>query len=96
MVAPAGMHRLQAMLESAWNLTEPYRPMALVPAAERAELHAEHEWMLAAFVARDAAALLDRAARHHEHLRRAIGSLFSHPGGQPDRSDQREPPCTSS
>ena len=86
LVAPAGMHRLQAMLESAWNLTEPYRPMALVPPPERAGLHGEHQQMLAAFVAGDAATLLECARRHHDHLRQAIGALFS----------RQEPPCASS
>ena len=74
LVAPAGMRRLQAMLESAWNLTEPYRPMAQVPPAERRALHTEHARMLEAFVARDAADLLDQAARHHEHLRATIST----------------------
>jgi DNA-binding GntR family transcriptional regulator len=74
LVAPAGMHRLQAMLESAWNLTEPYQPMAQVPLAERRALHAEHARMLEAFVASDAAALREQAARHHEHLRTTISA----------------------
>lgn len=74
LVAPAGMHRLQAMLESAWNLTEPYQPMAQVPLTERRALHAEHARMLAAFVERDAAALREQAARHHEHLRTTIST----------------------
>jgi DNA-binding GntR family transcriptional regulator len=74
LVAPAGMGRLQAMLESAWNLTEPHRPMAQVPPQVRRALHAEHEQMLAAFVAGDAAALREQAAGHHEHLRRTIST----------------------
>lgn len=77
LVAPAGMHRLQAMLESAWNVTEPYRPMAQVPSIERADLHREHGLMLAAFVERDTPALLAEAARHHDHLRKAIEAQFS-------------------
>ncbi|HLU58789.1 MAG TPA: GntR family transcriptional regulator [Pseudonocardia sp.] len=74
LVAPAGMHRLQAMLESAWNLTEPYQPMAHTPLAERRALHAEHEQMLAAFVVGDAEALRERAAAHHAHLRRTVSA----------------------
>jgi DNA-binding GntR family transcriptional regulator len=74
LVAPAGMRRLQAMLESAWNLTEPYQPMAQVPPEERRALHAEHARMLEAFVARDAAGLREQAARHHEHLRKTISA----------------------
>ena len=85
LVAPAGMHRLQAMLESAWNVTEPQRPMAAVPGAERAALHAEHGRMLAAFVTGAAAELLACAAAHHDHLIHAVGTTFS----------EGEPPCTS-
>lgn len=79
LVAPAGMQRLQAMLESAWNLTEPYQPMAQVPSAERRALHAEHARMLEAFVAGDAETLREQAAAHHEHLRRTISD-----GGSPE------------
>jgi DNA-binding GntR family transcriptional regulator len=79
LVAPAGMHRLQAMLESAWNLTEPYQPMAQVPPEERRALHAEHARMLEAFVARDAVALREQAARHHEHLRKTISAHATDP-----------------
>ncbi len=86
LVAPSGMRRLQAMLESAWNLTEPYRPMAQVPEAERAALHDEHGRMLATFVAGAAEELLACAAAHHEHLIRAVDTTFS----------DGEPPCASS
>lgn len=74
LVTPARMRRLQAMLESAWNLTEPYQPMAQVPPVERRALHAEHARMLEAFVARDAAGLREQAARHHEHLRKTVST----------------------
>ncbi|MGI5126514.1 GntR family transcriptional regulator [Pseudonocardia sp. CA-107938] len=86
LVAPSGMRRLQAMLESAWNLTEPYRPMSQVPEPERAALHAEHERMLAAFTAGAAAELLATAAAHHEHLVRAVDSSFR----------EGDPECASS
>lgn len=79
LVAPAGMQRLQAMLESAWNLTEPYQPMAQVSSAERRALHAEHARMLEAFVAGDAETLREQATAHHEHLRRTISD-----GGSPE------------
>lgn len=75
LVAPSGMRRLQAMLESAWNLTEPYQLMSLVPPAERAALHSEHRQMLAAFVGGRTAELLACAAAHHDHLRRVLGEL---------------------
>jgi DNA-binding GntR family transcriptional regulator len=72
LVAPSGMARLQAMLESAWNLTEPYRPMSRLDRSEWDALHAEHEQMLRAFTARSAAELVACAERHHEHLRAAV------------------------
>lgn len=75
LVEPAAMRRLQAMLESAWNLTEPYQIMARVPLAERVALHEEHRGMLAAFVGGRTADLLACAADHHEHLRRVLGTV---------------------
>ena len=87
LVSPAGMHRLQALLESAWNLTEPHRPMAPVPPAERRALHAEHAEMLQAFVSRDAALLGELARRHHEHLRATVTR---------HAPERRDGPCTSS
>jgi hypothetical protein len=62
------------MLESAWNLTEPYRPMSRLR-PEWEALHAEHDDMLGAFVAGDAAALVARAERHHTHLQRAVAGV---------------------
>ncbi|MCO1655356.1 GntR family transcriptional regulator [Pseudonocardia humida] len=72
LVAPSGMARLQAMLESAWNLTEPYRPMSRLPRSEWDALHAEHDEMLRAFVDGDAAELVACAERHHSHLQQAV------------------------
>lgn len=72
LVAPSGMARLQAMLESAWNLTEPYRPMSRLPRSEWDALHAEHDEMLRAFVDGDAVALVACAERHHAHLQQAV------------------------
>lgn len=79
LVAPARMHRLQRMLESAWNVTEPYRPMSQLSDEGRAGLHADHADMLAAFESGDTAALLAEAVRHHEELRRAVASLPADP-----------------
>lgn len=72
LVRPCGMHRLLGMLESAWNLTEPVQPMAQVAEADRAELHGDHDALLAAFLARDAAALVRAARRHHQRLQLVI------------------------
>jgi DNA-binding GntR family transcriptional regulator len=72
LVAPSGMARLQAMLESAWNLTEPYRPMSRLARTEWDTLHAEHDQMLRAFVAGSGAELVACAELHHRHLQRAV------------------------
>ncbi|MCW0212511.1 MAG: GntR family transcriptional regulator [Pseudonocardia sp.] len=75
LVAPSGMLRLQGMLESAWNITEPYRPMAFLTDADRAGLHDDHRPMLDAFLARDADTLLSAAAEHHDELSRVVAAL---------------------
>lgn len=105
LLAPARMRRFVGMVESAWNLTETYRPMAHVTDADRQRLHADHREMLAAFVAGDAPALLSCAAAHHQRLLDAIATLP--PGGEafadePSHepaamgSPGRSAPCTSS
>ena len=75
LLAPARSRRLMRMLESAWNLTEPVRPMAQIPNTDRAALHEEHRDMLDAFVARDAERLLAVSAKHHRHLEDSIAAL---------------------
>jgi DNA-binding GntR family transcriptional regulator len=75
LLAPAKTQRLLRMLESAWNLTEPVRPMAQIPDTERAALHHEHKDMLDAFLARDQPRLLAVSAEHHRHLEDSIASL---------------------
>ncbi|WP_037064118.1 GntR family transcriptional regulator [Pseudonocardia acaciae] len=72
LVRPCGMRRLLGMLESAWNLTEPVQPMAQVTEAGRADLHADHDALLAAFLARDGAELVRVARRHHRRLQLLI------------------------
>ncbi len=79
LLAPARMRRFVGMVESAWNLTESYRPMAHLTDADRQRLHADHREMLAAFVAGDARDLLSCAAAHHQRLMDAIATLP--PGG---------------
>jgi DNA-binding GntR family transcriptional regulator len=75
LLAPARTQRLLRMLESAWNLTEPARPMSQIPETERAALHHEHRDMLDAFIARDQARLLAVSAAHHRHLEDSIAAL---------------------
>jgi DNA-binding GntR family transcriptional regulator len=75
LLAPAGMQRLRYVLESAWNVTEPCRPMAYIGVEERTTLHADHHEMLAAFCDRDGTRLLDVSGRHHERLEASIADL---------------------
>ena len=75
LLAPARSRRLMRMLESAWNLTEPVRPMAQIPNTDRAALHEEHRDMLDAFVGRDSERLLAVSALHHRHLEDSIAAL---------------------
>src|SRR6476661_261850 len=62
LLEPCRMPRLLHMLDIAWNATEP----------ERADMRADHEEMLAAFVARDADRLRETALAHHERLCAAV------------------------
>jgi DNA-binding GntR family transcriptional regulator len=72
---PCRMYRLLHMLRSCWNVTEPYQLMAYIAGADRSRLHAEHRNMLAAFVARDATALIEIAAGHQHDLEASISAL---------------------
>jgi DNA-binding GntR family transcriptional regulator len=72
LVQPCGMRRLLGMYTSAWNVTEPLRPMAQVTEDDRVALHRDHDELLAAFLARDTQALLEVARRHHRRLRSAL------------------------
>jgi DNA-binding GntR family transcriptional regulator len=74
------MHRLLAMLESAWNTTEPVQPMAHVSDDAKAEMHHDHEEMLAAFLARDVDRLVAAARTHHDRLRASLAALPRHTG----------------
>ena len=80
LVRPCGMRRLLGMLESAWNVTEPLQTMTLVGDAERASLHADHEQLLAAFLARDTPTLLRCNREHHQRLRSTLDMLPRHTG----------------
>jgi DNA-binding GntR family transcriptional regulator len=75
LILPSRKPRLVRMYESAWNITEPVRPMSRVPAAERSRFYVDHDAMLEAFVARDADALVERARAHYVNLRDALGDL---------------------
>ena len=95
LLEPAGMRRFTAMVGSAWNLTESYRPMARVSDAARRRLHTDHAAMLEAFVAGDAVRLLGCAAEHHGRL---LGALATVPPGEElfaTEPDDQGNPCTS-
>jgi DNA-binding GntR family transcriptional regulator len=75
LLRPCRMRRLLQLLDSAWNMTEPWQPMTHLDYEERVLLHADHAGMLAAFCARDADALTAVFAEHHHRLQAAIGAL---------------------
>jgi DNA-binding GntR family transcriptional regulator len=75
LIQPCAMHRLLHMLSTAWNMTEPLQPMSHLDAAERALLHGDHDVMLAAFISRDADALIEVCGAHHRRLQSYISRL---------------------
>ncbi|WP_430779941.1 GntR family transcriptional regulator [Actinoplanes sp. G11-F43] len=75
LIVPCRMRRLLGMLESAWNMTEPLRPMSHLTGSDRELLHADHAGMLAAFLRRDADALAGVCAAHHGRLQGFISVL---------------------
>ncbi len=75
LVTPSRMRPLLGMLESVWNVTEPFQPMTLIGDGQRRLLHAEHREMLDHFLARDSDALLAVAGRHLDHLDSSIAAL---------------------
>lgn len=79
MIRPSGMSRLVRMYESAWNLTEPARPMARVSDAARRRFHADHHDMVAAFTERDAEGLVAASHRHYQHLCAEFDSMRGDP-----------------
>jgi len=51
------------------------RPMAHLTDGERDGLHADHESLLRAFLARDADTLVSTSAAHYERLRSVLAAL---------------------
>ncbi|MEV6349925.1 GntR family transcriptional regulator [Actinoplanes sp. NPDC051851] len=80
LIGPCRMRRLLRMLESAWNMTEPLRPMSHLTGPDRELLHSDHAGMLAAFLRRDADALGSVCAVHHHRLQAFISALPQHTG----------------
>ncbi|GAB4013544.1 GntR family transcriptional regulator [Nocardioides ultimimeridianus] len=79
LIAPARMERLVHMYEAAWNITEPARPMTRLHRGQHRVLHDDHDRMLTAFIARDAASLVAESAAHYAALRSAIEALRDDP-----------------
>ncbi|MBZ5740067.1 GntR family transcriptional regulator [Nocardioides mangrovi] len=79
LIGPARMQRLVHMYEGAWNMTEPARPMARVDESGRRTFHDDHDRMLAAFIARDADALVAESTRHFDHLKDGIAAFADDP-----------------
>ncbi len=75
LVTSSQMHRLLAMLESAWNLTEPFQLMRHTPPETRRSLQDDHREMADAFAARDAERLLAAAERHSRTLEGIVAHL---------------------
>jgi DNA-binding GntR family transcriptional regulator len=75
LMAPAGMPRLQGMVEQAWNLTEAVQPMRWSTWQARERLHAEHAEMLDAFARRDADALVAVARAHQHRLEEVVADV---------------------
>lgn len=87
LIAPCRMHRLLHMFEAAWNVTEPFQPMRYLPAPERTRLHEDHQAMLAAFTARDGAALVASSGAHHRRLESVIDLVPADAGLLADPED---------
>jgi DNA-binding GntR family transcriptional regulator len=75
LLVPCRMPRLLGMVERAWNVTEPGRPMAHASDEATATLAAEHVAMLAAFADRDAPRLVALATTHHRRLQQIVSAL---------------------
>jgi DNA-binding GntR family transcriptional regulator len=75
LLAPCQMHRLLRMLEGAWNVTEPGRPMSHASPEATAALAEDHVAMLDAFAARDAAGLVELTDVHYRRLHRIVADL---------------------
>lgn len=75
LIRPSGMDRLLHMYESAWNVTEPARPMALVSESGRKVFYDDHARMAEAFSQRDTEALLAEAIEHYDHLVAGLAAL---------------------
>lgn len=79
LIRPSGMDRLLHMYESAWNITEPARPMSRVPELGRQVFYDDHDRLAAAFLSRDAETLAKEAREHYAHLLVGIAAFSDDP-----------------
>jgi DNA-binding GntR family transcriptional regulator len=93
LLAPARMRRFGTMVESAWNLTESYRPMEQVPDAVRHQLQIDHRDLLEAFLARDVERLLACTKAHQARLCEVVAALPAELFA--DEPTTGRPPCGS-
>ena len=75
LLAPCSMHRLLDMLEGAWNVTEPGRPMSHASPDATAALAADHVAMLQAFADRDAGTLVALTGVHYRRLQAIVAAI---------------------
>ncbi|GLY01972.1 GntR family transcriptional regulator [Actinoplanes sp. NBRC 101535] len=75
LIGACRMRRLLHMLEAAWNMTEPLRPMSHLTSADRELLHSDHAGMLAAFLRRDEQGLAQVSAVHHHRLQGFVSGI---------------------
>ena len=92
LIRPCRMRRLLHMLDTAWNMTEPLQPMSHLDEPAGELLHRDHAGMLAAFIARDADALIAVFAAHHQRLQSFIGPCRSDTGLFADRTGRYTSP----
>lgn len=78
LTTPCAMPRLLSMLDSTWNLTEPFQTMRDVGEATQNALNDDHAAFLDAFGQRDTTAILEVAKVHHSRLQTAILESAAH------------------
>lgn len=79
LIRSSQMVRLVHMYESAWNITEPARPMARVPEPGRTVFFEDHRRMAEAFHDRDAARLVAECDEHYAHLSAGLAAFAEDP-----------------
>ena len=89
MLASCRMPRLLRLLEGLWDATETYRPASQLDERGQANLQAEHQDMLDAFLAGDAQRLAQATDRHRQNLLAA--ALLAAPEASPSPAARAAP-----